>query len=238
MNHSQGSGFSMPSDLLQRHFEESLAAALDTLNHNAWHDSKAELRKSLHSVRRLFDLRKALTTVVSTEQQERAIPLYIVSGRFLREAYESLTQTQNEALVYVTGPEDGKDTFVLSRLVPFQLAQASRGHATPDPVSQMEALEGLSSEGQALLATFHSHPGHGASATHPSGTDLSTQGQLERLGYPTIGAIFSRNGFVRFYSKDRHFEVFVSGSGITKVEEHVFRITDTANSHKLNRRPS
>ena len=171
-------------------------------------------------------------------QQAQSQPLYTISSRFLREAYESLTQTPDEGLIYVTGPKEGENIFVLSRLVKFQPAHVSQAHAEPDPLSQGSALERLTDEGQALLATFHSHPGNGADATHPSGTDLATQDQLEQLSYPTIGAIFSRDGYVRFYSKNREFQVSVSGSGCELVAENVFRISGTRSSSKLNGRNS
>src|SRR5581483_5843416 len=34
-----------------------------------------------------------------------------------------------------------------------------------------------------FLAHFHSHPGKGPGATHPSGTDENFQGRLERAGH-------------------------------------------------------
>ena len=224
--------------LLKQYLEEGLRGALAALSRHAWDDDDAGLRKAIERVKRLFQLRRTLHTLAASLQvsRTRGVPLYMVSARFLREAYESLTTTQDEHLVYVTGPDDGKNMFALSRFVPFALGQASRGHANPDPSSQMDALTRLGEDGQKLLATFHSHPGRGASSTHPSGVDLGTQEQLERLGYPTIGAIFSRDGLVRFYTKDRSFQVSVSGSGCERVADNLFRIIDTAGESALTGR--
>jgi proteasome lid subunit RPN8/RPN11 len=153
-------------------------------------------------------------------------PSYLVSASFLHEAFDALTKTGDEHLVYATGPEDGKKLFALTRLVTFDLAEASVVGAAPDPASQLKALAELDRNGERLLATFHSHPGKGAGATAPSGVDLSTQEGLEKLGYPAIGVVFSRNGFVRFYAANRDFRVVVSGSGIESVEERLFRLAD------------
>jgi hypothetical protein len=230
---------SASEQLLMKYIEGKLANALSALAQNAWDANEVGLRAQLRAVKRAFGLRQAIDALAGASPRAQAISLYLVSSKFLRQAYASLTQTKNEHLVYVTGPEDGsRNAFVLSRLVPFRLAHVSQGHAEPDPVSQMAALEQLSSDGQALLATFHSHPGHGADATLPSGTDLLTQDQLETLNYPTIGAIFSRDGFVRFYSRNREFEISVSGSGCQMVSRNVFRILDTRSSSASNGRQS
>ena len=155
-------------------------------------------------------------------------PLYLVGSRFLMGALDTLTETPDEHLVYATGPEDGKESFALSQLVTFKLAMKSQVSAAPDPISQTAALTELDERGERLLAVLHSHPGHGAGATTPSSVDQSTQEGLEKMGYPTIGAIFSRDGFVRFFSVNRPFRVAVSGTGIEQAGEHVYRLTNVA----------
>jgi proteasome lid subunit RPN8/RPN11 len=187
-------------------------------------------------LKRLIRLRCALKSVAEAGTDGCAVPRYLVAARFLREAHAAVTPTPNEGLTGVTGPEDGKGIFALERLVTFALAEASPVHAVPDPVSQSDALMALTGAGEQLLATFHSHPGRGPDATHPSKTDLSTQAQLERLGYPAIGAIFSRDGYARFYSKDRAFAVVVSGKGSEKVGDNLFRLKDVERPAAFRRR--
>jgi hypothetical protein len=77
-----------------------------------------------------------------------------------------------------------------------------------------------------LLAHFHSHPGHGADATHPSGTDASFQKRLESAGHVAAMAIFSRDGFVCFLRLDNNLEIEIYGEGVEKHEAGVYRLTN------------
>ena len=71
--------------------------------------------------------------------------------------------------------------------------------------------------GHRLLAHFHSHPGNGIEANRPSGTNTGFQKRLEDAGYPAVAAIFSRDGYVRFFRLDDDLEIEIYGSG---VEQH------------------
>ena len=132
-------------------------------------------------------------------------------------------------------PEDSKQAFAITQLVTFKLAEKSRVGATPDPTSQLAALTELDQRGERLLAVLHSHPGRGAGATMPSSVDRATQDGLEKMGYPTIGAIFSRDGFVRFFSVNRRFRVAVSGAGVEPAGDRIFRLADVAPKTFLQR---
>ena len=70
----------------------------------------------------------------------------------------------------------------------------------------------------------HSHPGRGAAATHESSIDVNYLGGIQRGGTDVIGIIVTRDGFVRFFSVEKPFQVLVQGSGVTQIEEHVFQI--------------
>lgn len=80
--------------------------------------------------------------------------------------------------------------------------------------------------GYRLLAHFHSHPGNGFQATKPSGTDTGFQKRLENAGYPTVAAIFSRDGYIRFFRLDDDFEVQIYGTGVEQHDKNAFRLTD------------
>jgi len=225
-----------PDQLLEEFLAERLTAALGEFTRHAWGSEDVSLEPSVQLVERLRGLRSAVATLAEGVEPGALTPLYVVSSSFLREAFGFLTETEEEHLVYATGPEDGRRVFALTRLVTFDLTQTSVVHAEPDPGSQLLALAGLEENGERLLATFHSHPGKGAGATTPSSTDLATQEGLEKLGYPTIGAVFSRNGFIRFYSQNRPFRVVVSGTGIEPVEEHLFRLDEVKQRSFFSRR--
>ena len=216
-----------PDQLIDRFLSEKLQATLDELRQQAWQTDGTEMREATYDRLKYFrQLRAALATLSRGEASSSLHSVYLVSASFLRDAFGALTKTRDEDLVYATGPDDGKRLFALTRLVTFDLAQRSIAHATPERTSQLRALMQLDKNEERLLATFHSHPGRGASATTPSGVDMSTQRGLEKNGYPAIGAIFSRDGYVRFYSVNRLFRIAVSGAGVEQVDDYLFRITD------------
>ena len=77
-----------------------------------------------------------------------------------------------------------------------------------------------------LLAHFHSHPGNGADATRPSGTDEHFQKRLESAGHVAVMAIFSRDGFVRFVRLDQNLEIEIYGEGAEKHAPGIYRLTN------------
>ena len=217
-----------PDQLIDGFLSEKLQATLDELRRQAWQTDGSEMPEAPYdALKRLRQLRAALTTLMSEgEATDSRHSVYLISASFLREAFAALTRTRDEHLVYATGPDDGKRLFALTRLVRFNLAQRGLAHAAPERTSQLTALSQLDKNGERLLATFHSHPGRGAGSTTPSGVDLSTQRGLEKNGYPAIGAVFSRDGYVRFYSVNRLFHVTVSGAGVKQVSDQLFQIAD------------
>lgn len=218
-----------PERLVDEFLQKTLTGALAELNERATGmGDDGSLRETFVHVMELRDVRRAVQSLARGVAPDADVPAYLVGSSFLVEAYHVLTQTDDEHLVYATGPEDGKRLFALTRLVTFELAEKSAINATPDPASQVEALMELDRRGERLLAVLHSHPKSGAGATTPSSLDRSTQEGLEKMGYPTIGVIFSRDGFVRFFAVNRQFRVAVSGSGSERVDERVYRLPDVA----------
>lgn len=156
--------------------------------------------------------------------QRRPTPTYLVDATFLADAFRQLTQGRDEALSYVTGPEQGDNVFVLSRLIPLQLAHRSLARARSDLGHQVQVLTKLEEDGLRLLGCLHSHPGHGPEATTPSSVDLRMQANLEAGGYAAIGGIFSRDGHLRFFSHERKFHVLVTGNKAVETGECLFRL--------------
>jgi hypothetical protein len=78
--------------------------------------------------------------------------------------------------------------------------------------------------GHRFLAHFHSHPGKGADATHPSGTDNNFQRRLEKAGHVALMAIFSRDGYVRFLRLDQNFELNIFGEGVESYAPGIYRL--------------
>ncbi len=150
--------------------------------------------------------------------------VYSVSSLFLRDSFKLLNKRPVESLHFVTGPEI-KGTKVLDRIVDFTLEQQSTVYAKADTEAVREALIYLSRHEFKLWGCFHIHPGNGVRSIHPSGTDMTLDRLLARGGYECIGAIFSRDGFVRFFSS-KDFEINIYGNGVEKINEKIYRITE------------
>ncbi len=150
---------------------------------------------------------------------------YAVSSLFLHESFRKLTADQDEQFFFVTGAEvDG--VMVLDQRAEFIHQERTMMGVKADPRSTLKLLIKLEQFGHRLLAHFHSHPGRGADATHPSGTDEKFQKRLESGGHVAIMVIFSRDGFVRFVRLDESQDVEVYGAGVEKHESGIFRLTN------------
>lgn len=148
---------------------------------------------------------------------------YEVSSLFLRKSFELLNRREVESLHFVTGPEvEGKK--VLSEIVDLRLEEQSVVYAKAESEAIREALIYLSDHGFKLWGCFHIHPGNGPLSILPSGTDKALDRLLNQGGYDCVGAIFSRDGYVRFFSSKR-FEIKIYGKGVEKINEKLYRIT-------------
>jgi len=217
-----------PDQLIDGYLSENLSITLEELRQQAWRTDGTKMPEAIYDcLKRLRQLRSALAALTTHDEAADArCSVYLISAAFLREAFRALTKTTDEDLVFATGPEDGTRLFALTRMVTFNLAQRSVAHAVPEHRSQVAALRQLDRNDERLLATLHSHPGGGAGAARPSSVDMSTQRDLEKNGYPAIGVVFSRDGYVRFYSVDRMFRVSVSGAGVKQVDDCLFHLAD------------
>lgn len=151
-------------------------------------------------------------------------PIYMTEERFLGECCTELTRTDDEAMFFVTGfSMDGLR--VLSRTIHLEYSEQSPVFVKADGASTRSALKELQDHGQSLLAWFHRHPGSGPEKTTPSMIDLDHQKDLEAGGYSAIGAIFTEDGWVRFFAVGAEFSINISGNGVWRENDNLFRIT-------------
>ena len=174
---------------------------------------------------KLRDLEAAMGPALALTMARK--PVYHLTPFFLRRCLAYLTADDMEAMCYVSGVAEEGDYF-LSDIVEFEMAERSTVGVHGSSESLAQAVLKLSASGQFILGWLHSHPGAGPGATHPSGTDISMQKRMEKVGYPAIGGIFTRDGYVRFFADQREFSVKISGKGVTHVEseEWVYQIYD------------
>ena len=158
--------------------------------------------------------------------REPTLPVYVVNSIFLAECHRYLLSDPRgfEILHLVTGSKVDGRTRTLERLEKVALKSHSQTHAEADQHDLQRRLIWISEWGLSMHGLFHAHPGSGPGGTKPSSTDLSTHETYERGGYPLVGAIFVRDGWVRFFSHNRPFTIQLSGAGVKQHEEHVFKI--------------
>lgn len=159
-----------------------------------------------------------------------AVPVYVANSLFLADCHRFLLSDPKgyELMHLVTGSKVDTKIRTLERMEQVALASHSHIHAEADQHDLQRRLIEMSSWGLAMHGLFHAHPGEGRTATRPSSKDLTTHERHERGGYPLVGAIFVRDGWVRFFSHSRPFTIQLSGTGVVQHEEHVFKIENPA----------
>jgi hypothetical protein len=184
----------------------------------------ARLFAEIHKTNEFLDSleRIAAETTVKPDSIHRR---YAVSSLFLHESFKKLTADQDEQFFFVTGSEV-ESVLVLDQWAEFAHQKRSMMGVTADTRSTHGLLIKLEQFKHRLLAHFHSHPGRGADATRPSGTDENFQKRLESAGHVAVMAIFSRDGFVRFVRLDHNLEIEIYGEGVEQHEPGIYRLTN------------
>ncbi len=151
-------------------------------------------------------------------------PIYCIASTTLAEAMAYLTHHlpgamgEPEWMLAVTGLKRG-NLRTLENLIEVQLSSQSATQAAFDVKDFTRIAVVLHEHGQALHAIFHSHRFKGP--PHPSGIDKNLQRILEEGGYPTIQAVFSEDGYVRFFAC-RPFTLEVFGKGVMSIEGQAY----------------
>jgi hypothetical protein len=150
-------------------------------------------------------------------------PTYVLSSLFLHSSFDFLNQRQEESVHFITGAEKGTAKF-LEHIVPFRLDVQTIVGAEGNSEDVHRVLCKMQELGYKLLGYFHIHPGNGPEAIYPSHVDLRLQDILERGGYEAIGAIFSRDGYLRFHAPVLpNIEIF--GKGVEKINESLYHLS-------------
>lgn len=156
--------------------------------------------------------------------------VFVVEATFLREVIAVLTVDANEQMHFLTGPKLDSTRIISRWAKSVVLERQSPVFVRASAKSVADTLISIIEQGAELHVIAHSHPGRGASATTPSGTDIECLGKLQKNGSQAIGCIVTRDNHVRFFSVSTHFHVNVHGTGVKEVSKHVFYIAPE-NSH-------
>lgn len=180
------------------------------------------LNKKLQETGQMLDSLSEIETELLA--QKSGVRRFVVSSLFLHECFKDLTLDNKEQFFFISGSEtDG--LMILDQKCGFEHVSRTAAGVEGELKSTHALLCKLEQFGHRLLAHFHSHPGKGIGATMPSQIDQGFQERLERGGYPAVAAVFSRDGYIRFFRLDHDFELQVHGKGVEEVEPNVFHLT-------------
>lgn len=186
-----------------------------------------EPKRLTSAYRQISQINDLLTSLDQIEAEMRpkssGSNRFAVSSLFLHECFREVTADENEQMYFVTGMEV-EGVFVLDQRADFLKEKRTFGAVVADTRSTHRLLIKLEQFRHRLLGHIHSHPGFGPDSTRPSGTDHDFQKRLETAGHVAVAAIFSRDGFVRFFRLDNNFEIEVFGNGVTQHARNIFRL--------------
>lgn len=163
-----------------------------------------------------------------TARPEADVDTYAITSSTLAYIHAWVTQHLPESggepewMLAATGLRRG-NLRTLEQLIEIRQDRQSRVHASFDMSDWTRVFTMVDEHGQALHAIFHSHRFQGPPS--PSADDRNVQRVLEQA-YPAIQAIFSEDGYVRFFSNARKFAVAIHGKGVETIEQrsHLYRI--------------
>ena len=157
------------------------------------------------------------------EHTEPSTEAFVMEACFLRELLAVLTTDANEHMRFLTGPKVDQ-VRVVCRWAQPALEKQSPVFVRASAQSVGAALIPIIEQGAELHIIAHSHPGSGPGGTNPSSTDIEGLGELQKAGSPAIGCIFSRDGWVRFFTVSTKFSVQVLGTGTAKLNPCIFYV--------------
>ena len=153
------------------------------------------------------------------------VPEFAVSTELLYEAFRKATALPTESILYASG-SNNDNSYSIERLAEPKLDKSEIAYASVDMESSTKILLELEKYGSLLTCFFHAHPGRGVNSNKPSSTDIATQVIYENGKFKTIGGIFSRDGYLRFFSDKFDFRVTLSGKGVQYVSQNVYKLTE------------
>ncbi len=204
----------------------------------------AILEKTSHLIA-LCKAREALRhTILSlrepepTNQSHTPEPRYQVSSLFLKESWEYLVSApcRSERLHLVTGTVTAEGIRVLSSMQKLEFRDQSPAYVCAGHRNAHQTIISLDKDfGHLVLGMFHSHVSSGARSTSPSSIDTAFLERMSKLGCDCLGAIFSTDGYVRFYSLN-DFELDIYGKGLVKTQDKpsdkIFHIHKDVGGHE------
>ena len=169
-------------------------------------------RLDLDSVHRNLDkIRRLNQCKAILKNRKNNCNFYIVNSMLLADSYRILMQSPVESVHYIAGARF-ENVMIAQKIIGFDQEYQSEYGAKAESVSSFHALRIMDEFSNKFSIHVHSHPGNGVNANHPSSTDRTYQGNLEKGGYKAIGCIFSRDGWFRFFSNNIRMYIHIVGN--------------------------
>jgi hypothetical protein len=152
---------------------------------------------------------------------------YHVDSDTLHETFDYLKSFKEvEALCFMSGHREDPHIYLEEVFKP-NMNNQTQISASADRMSIYLIFHEMDVTGKAFVGAAHMHPGTGPGCTNPSSIDLKTHSNYEQGGYKAIGMIFSRDGYLRFYTYKNPFEVYINGDFIETFdeEEHIYKLS-------------
>jgi hypothetical protein len=150
------------------------------------------------------------------------VPNYLFSSLMLVDSFRLTTRTAEEAAHFIVGIETD-DGAVGTQLLPFEYSSQSVAGVAGKHAATHEVVIQTHDAGHRILALVHSHPGSGIHANHHSSIDERTQ-ELWEHTTKLIGGIWSRDGYLRWYSSNRPFRVKIIGTHLERIDDNVWKL--------------
>jgi len=190
--------------------------------------AKFQLTEAALTFSQLLSLSRFHHTVREITQRchatEPGTSTYFFGSSLLYDTYHRQAAIATETIDYALGHRHGS-FLTVEKVIPLQLESSSVSRAEGNSRDNARVLVEAERLGGILSCYFHTHPGHGPHANLPSPTDIATQKRFEQGGYAVIGGIFSRDGYLRFFSHEKPFNISISGKEVEHVGENLYKLT-------------
>ncbi len=150
----------------------------------------------------------------------------VFPAQLLLQSYALCCETPDEGMHLVIGVEL-EGLAVATNVVPLAYEHRSIAAARGDHRDSHRKCIAIHEAGYRVLALLHSHPGAGPNANLHSAEDSMTQ-RLWEQATNMVSGIWSRDGYLRFFSCSRPFLIQIAGNHMEQLDNELFRITEDA----------
>ncbi|HEY59997.1 MAG TPA: hypothetical protein G4N92_04845 [Anaerolineae bacterium] len=224
------------------HLDEQI---INSLNKYSQGLSEKEINEVTKQKKEIPELVKPISPILPIPEKEEG-EVYGIDSTFLAKCWRWLVQNNHQSLptdkkrfghsilnqdpewaCLVTGMHIN-GVRMLADALRVQFSSQSAGGLQFELGDFQQSLRSLQRWGYSLHAVFHSHRFNGP--VSPSQIDLNTQRQLLEPVFPAIQAVFSEDGYIRFFSAERPFSIKIFGKGVKHVEDTLYQLDQNLRS--------